>query len=132
MYSTGLPPLVPRARAAVWVRARAAASFGAWPRHARHQAPDQRPTAFGSDAISVCFLLVSFRAAVPHLPRASASLSYYWRSSLARLLNAARVDGEQRLAAAVDSAVGKALVAAATVPSGGKRRNVQRVRASVL
>jgi len=45
-------------------------------------------------------------------------LSYYWRSSLARLLNAARVDGEQRLAAAVDSAVGKALVAAATVPSG--------------
>ena len=36
---------------AVWVRARAAASFGAWPRHARHQTPDQRPTAFGVDAI---------------------------------------------------------------------------------
>ena len=52
MYSTGLPPLVPRARTAVWVRARAAASFGAWPRQARHQTPDQRPTAFGRDAIS--------------------------------------------------------------------------------
>jgi hypothetical protein len=51
MYSTGLPPLVPRARAAAGARARAAASFGAWPRHARHQTPDQRPTAFGSDAM---------------------------------------------------------------------------------